>query len=68
MNKKALILALFFVMLTGCRNKTDETKTSESNKLSVVSTEKVKDLSDFVKYMENIAYKKDSFNNCPFYI
>lgn len=39
-------------MLTGCGNKTDETKTSESNKHSVESTEKVKDLSNFVKYME----------------
>ncbi|WP_040396714.1 hypothetical protein [Anaerococcus senegalensis] len=43
MNKKALILALSFVMLTGCGNKTDDTKSTESNKASVESTEKVKD-------------------------
>ena len=43
MNKKALILALSIVMLTGCGNKTDETKSTESNKASVESTEKVKD-------------------------
>lgn len=55
MNKKALILALSIVMLTGCGNKKDETKAAESNKTSVESTEKVKDLSNFVKYMENIA-------------
>lgn len=66
MNKKALILALFFVMLTGCGNKTDETKTSESNKLSVESTEKVKDLSNFVKYMENIAQKNGQFQQLSF--
>lgn len=43
MNKKALILALSIVMLTGCGNKTDDTKSTESNKASVESTEKVKD-------------------------
>lgn len=43
MNKKALILALSIVMLTGCGNKTDDTKTAQSNKTSVESTEKVKD-------------------------
>ena len=43
MNKKALILALSIVMLTGCENKTDDTKSTESNKTSVESTEKVKD-------------------------
>lgn len=43
MNKKALILALSIVMLTGCGNKTDKNKTAESNKTSVESTEKVKD-------------------------
>lgn len=43
MNKKALILALSIVMLTGCGNKTDDTKSTESNKTSVESTEKVKD-------------------------
>lgn len=43
MNKKALILALSIVMLTGCGNKKDETKAAESNKTSVESTEKVKD-------------------------
>lgn len=43
MNKKALILALSFVMLTGCGNKKDETKAVESNNTSVESTEKVKD-------------------------
>lgn len=43
MKKKVLILALSVVMLTGCGNKTDETKSTESNKASVESTEKVKD-------------------------
>lgn len=43
MNKRALILALSFVMLTGCGNKTDDTKSTESNKASVESIEKVKD-------------------------
>lgn len=43
MNKKVLILALSFVMLTGCGNKTDDTKSTVSNKASVESTEKVKD-------------------------
>lgn len=43
MNKKALILALSIVMLTGCGNKKDETKTVESSNTSVESTEKVKD-------------------------
>lgn len=43
MNKKALILALSIVMLTGCGNKSDDTKSTESNKASVESTEKVKD-------------------------
>ena len=43
MNKKALVLVLSFVMLTGCGNKTDDTKNTESNKTSVESTEKVKD-------------------------
>lgn len=43
MNKKVLILALSIVMLTGCGNKTDDTKTAESNKASIESTEKVKD-------------------------
>ena len=43
MNKKVLILALSILMLTGCGNKTDDTKTAESNKASVESTEKVKD-------------------------
>lgn len=43
MNKKALILALSIVMLTGCGNKKDETKSTESNKSSVESTEKVED-------------------------
>ena len=43
MNKKALILALSIVMLTGCGNKKDETKTAESNNTSVESTEKVKE-------------------------
>lgn len=43
MNKKALILALSIAMLTGCGNKTDDTKSTESNKTSVESTEKVKD-------------------------
>ena len=43
MNKKALILALSIVMLTGCGNKTNDTKSTESNKASVESTEKVKD-------------------------
>lgn len=42
MNKKALILALSIVMLTGCGNKTDDTKSNESSKTSVESTEKVK--------------------------
>lgn len=42
MNKKALILALSIVMLTGCGNKTDDTKSNESSKNSVESTEKVK--------------------------
>lgn len=40
MNKKALILALSLAMLTGCGNKTDETKSTESNNASVTSTEK----------------------------
>lgn len=43
MNKKALILALSIVMLTGCGNKKDDTKSTENNKASVESTEKVKD-------------------------
>ncbi|MDU2374723.1 hypothetical protein [Anaerococcus vaginalis] len=43
MNKKALILALSFVMLTGCGNKSDDANSTESNKTSVESTEKVKD-------------------------
>ena len=43
MNKKALVLVLSFVMLTGCGNKTDDTKNTESNKTPVESTEKVKD-------------------------
>lgn len=43
MNKKALILALSFVMLTGCGNKTDDTKSTVSNKVSVESNEKVKE-------------------------
>lgn len=43
MNKKALILALSFVMLTGCGNKKDDAKSTESNNTSVESTEKVKD-------------------------
>ena len=43
MNKKALILALSIVMLTGCGNKKDETKAAESNKTPVESTEKVND-------------------------
>lgn len=43
MNKKALILALSIIMLTGCGNKTDDAKTAESNKTSVEITEKVKD-------------------------
>lgn len=43
MNKKALILALSFVMLTGCGNKTDDTKSTENDKSSVESTEKVKE-------------------------
>lgn len=43
MNKKALILALSIVMLTGCGNKKDDTKSTESNKASVESTEKVKE-------------------------
>ena len=43
MNKKALILALSFVMLTGCGNKTDDTKSTVSNKASVESNEKVEE-------------------------
>ena len=43
MKKKALILALSVVMLTGCGNKTDDTKTAKSNTPSVESTEKVKE-------------------------
>ena len=43
MNKKALILALSIIMLTGCGNKKDDSKSTENNKSSVESTEKVKD-------------------------
>ena len=43
MKKKVLILALSVVMLTGCGNKTDDTKTAKSNTPSVESTEKVKE-------------------------
>lgn len=43
MKKKVLILALSVVMLTGCGNKTDDTKTAKSNTPSVESTERVKE-------------------------
>lgn len=43
MNKKALILALSFVMLTGCGNKEDESKKVENNETSVETTEQIKD-------------------------
>ena len=43
MNKKAIILALSIIMLTGCGKKKEDTNSTKSNKTSVESSEKVKD-------------------------
>ena len=68
MNKKAIILALSIIMLTGCGKKKEDTHSTKSNKTSVESSEKVKDdnKSNTNKDKENKEAKKiddDSFVN-----
>lgn len=68
MNKKAIILALSIIMLTGCGKKTEDTNSTKSNKSSVESSEKVKDdnKSNTNKEKENKEAEKiddDSFVN-----
>ncbi|MDU1315611.1 hypothetical protein [Anaerococcus hydrogenalis] len=68
MNKKAIILALSIIMLTGCGKKTEDTNSTKSNKTSVESSEKVKDdnKSNTNKEKENKEAEKiddDSFVN-----
>lgn len=68
MNKKAIILALSIIMLTGCGKKKEDTHSTKSNKTSVESSEKVKDdnKSNTNKDKENKESKKiydDSFVN-----
>ncbi|MDU2202812.1 MAG: hypothetical protein E7E32_06730, partial [Anaerococcus hydrogenalis] len=68
MNKKAIILALSIIMLTGCGKKKEDTNSTKSNKTSVESSEKVKDdnKSNTNKDKENKEAKKiddDSFVN-----
>lgn len=68
MNKKAIILALSIIMLTGCGKKKEDTHSTKSNKTSVESSERVKDdnKSNTNKEKENKEAEKiddDSFVN-----
>lgn len=68
MNKKAIILALSIIMLTGCGEKKEYTNSTKSNKTSIESSEKVKDdnKSNTNKEKENKDAEKiddDSFVN-----
>lgn len=68
MNKKAIILALSIIMLTGCGKKKEDTHSTKSNKTSVESSEKIKDdnNSNTNKEKENKEAEKiddDSFVN-----